>query len=295
MASKKLKKVLFSLITVTFMFSSVAGCGNQSTNNLLLENSISALNTTEVNDYVPKHKFSLKLNPNAPKVLFDDIQINSAQKKVDLRKFCSPVVDQGDLGACTGFSIGKGLREYLLLRDRKPLVSLSPLFIYYNERKMEKTIKKDDGADIGSGMKVLKDIGAAPEKDWPYDIKKFAIEPPAIAYQDAQEFRVKTIKALKGLRDIKEALNNKSPVVFGIESYQSFEDTKDGWIPVPDTKKEKHLGGHAVACFGYDDKKQVLIVKNSWGPEWGDKGYFYLPYGYFKNKLVDSAWTAETN
>ena len=85
MASKKLKKVLFSLITVTFMFSSVAGCGNQSTNNLLLENSISALNTTEVNDYVPKHKFSLKLNPNAPKVLFDDIQINSAQKKVDLR------------------------------------------------------------------------------------------------------------------------------------------------------------------------------------------------------------------
>jgi C1A family cysteine protease len=294
MATKNIKKVFFTLFTTAFTFSSIVACGTQDNNSIQLQNSISALSTLEVNDYVPKHKFGARFSPDSPKVLFDELPTNSAPKKVDLRKFCSPVVNQGDLGACTGFSIAKGLREYLLIRDNKPLVSLSPLFLYYNERKMERTVNKDNGADVASGMKVLKNIGVAPESDWPYNVKKFKIEPSEIAYQDAEQFKVTYIKALKGLREIKEALNNKSPVVFGIEAYQSFEDTKDGYIPLPDKTKEKDLGGHAVACFGYDDTKHVLIVKNSWGDDWGDKGYFYLPYDFFKAKLVDSAWMAET-
>ncbi len=38
--------------------------------------------------------------------------------------------------------------------------------------------------------------------------------------------------------------------------------------------------GHAVTCVGYNDYKQTFIVRNSWGKEWGDKGYFYMPYAY---------------
>jgi len=43
------------------------------------------------------------------------------------------------------------------------------------------------------------------------------------------------------------------------------------------------MGGHAVACYGYDDEKQLLSVRNSWGQSWGDHGNFYLPYSFVEN------------
>jgi C1A family cysteine protease len=55
---------------------------------------------------------------------------------------------------------------------------------------------------------------------------------------------------------------------------------------------ERQLGGHAVMAVGYDDENQWLIVMNSWGASWGDKGFFYLPYEYItNNNLSDDFWT----
>ena len=53
------------------------------------------------------------------------------------------------------------------------------------------------------------------------------------------------------------------------------------------TKNEKVLGGHAVMLCGYDDKTEMFIVRNSWGSEWGDKGYFYMPYDFIKQYASD--------
>ena len=47
--------------------------------------------------------------------------------------------------------------------------------------------------------------------------------------------------------------------------------------------KKKFVGGHAVCCVGYDDMKQHFIVLNSWGTEWGDRGYCYIPYQFIVN------------
>ena len=56
--------------------------------------------------------------------------------------------------------------------------------------------------------------------------------------------------------------------------------------------QEKVLGGHAVMAVGYDDSKQAVLVRNSWGTDWGIRGYFYMPYGYITNaNLCDDFWT----
>lgn len=45
-------------------------------------------------------------------------------------------------------------------------------------------------------------------------------------------------------------------------------------------------------AVGFDDSKEMLIVRNSWSDSWGDKGYFYLPYGYITTPgLSDDFWT----
>ena len=52
------------------------------------------------------------------------------------------------------------------------------------------------------------------------------------------------------------------------------------------------VGGHAIAIVGYDNQKRHLIVKNSFGTGWGDKGYFYMPYTYVTPELLMDIWTA---
>ena len=38
-----------------------------------------------------------------------------------------------------------------------------------------------------------------------------------------------------------------------------------------------------MLAVGYSDRDQVFIVRNSWGEEWGDRGYCYIPYAYLMN------------
>jgi C1A family cysteine protease len=58
-------------------------------------------------------------------------------------------------------------------------------------------------------------------------------------------------------------------------------------MPLP-KKGESVVGGHAVLAVGYSDAKRHVIVRNSWGPTWGDQGYFYMPYQYLTGSKASS-------
>src|SRR5258705_5504683 len=88
--------------------------------------------------------------------------------KVDLRKKCPPVYNQGNIGSCTANAIAAALefdRRKQKLTDFVP----SRLFIYYNERVIEHTIGTDAGAMIRDGIKSVSRQGACPETEWTYD------------------------------------------------------------------------------------------------------------------------------
>jgi len=61
-------------------------------------------------------------------------------------------------------------------------------------------------------------------------------------------------------------------------------------IVLPPEKSDTILGGHAVVMVGYDDQKKQVKFVNSWGKNWGDKGFGYLPYEYLE-KYMSDAWT----
>ncbi|MDA8227156.1 MAG: C1 family peptidase [Desulfitobacterium hafniense] len=215
---------------------------------------------------------------------------------INLGSQCSPVVDQGQLGSCTANAIASGLREYLILQAKQPLVRLSRLFLYYYERKLEGTVKEDSGASIRDGMKVLKNIGVCPESDDPYNIAQYTQPPTIRDILDAFHYRINQYYRVKDLTMLKASLVEGLPVVIGIMVYESFESdavAKTGIVPMPSTDTEQLFGGHAALVVGYDDSKQWAIVRNSWGSNWGDKGYFYLPYLYWAKDLVTDMWTGK--
>jgi C1A family cysteine protease len=82
------------------------------------------------------------------------------------------VEDQGQLGSCTANALA-GALEFLERKDKVSFEDFSRLFIYYDERAVEHTIKSDSGAMIRDGIKTLAKQGVCSEKKWPYIISKF--------------------------------------------------------------------------------------------------------------------------
>lgn len=233
-----------------------------------------------------------------PKLAAAQGWVASLPPEVDLRRTVSPVRNQGHIGACTGFAIAVGLAEALDLGLTNQQNFLSPLFIYYMERELEGTVGQDVGASIRTGMKVLATYGVCSEAIWPYNPANLDVRPSDQAMSNATAHKISNYYRIDNFSQLHRTLAYRNPVVMGIQVYESFETdaaAKTGIIPVPNINMEQPLGGHAVIATGYNDIKQVVIVKNSWGDTWGDKGFFYLPYKYFDPSLslVWDMWTAQ--
>lgn len=221
------------------------------------------------------------------------VRIPPLPPKTDLRKFCTAVENQEQLGSCTACALVGNL-EYLKFKSKKIRVNFSRLFLYYNERVLRKTVEYDSGASLRDGIKTLIKAGDCLEVFWPYHITKFADKPSAKAYENALNYQIRSYYRLNSLEEMKHTLSSGFPFVFGFAVYESFESEKvrkTGLVALPDPE-ERLLGGHAVMAVGYNDSKKLITIRNSYGKSWGDEGYLYLPYQYISNPhLAADFWT----
>ena len=210
-------------------------------------------------------------------------------KMSDVRARMSAVKHQGTLGSCTGHA-AVSVMQYLF--PSKP--NLSRLMAYYNGRAVEGTISEDAGAQIRSVVKAAAKVGVCRETLIPYDIKRFTRKPTAAALKDAAKTRIGSYARITSLNALRGALADGNPVIFGFMVYESFESEElalTGIMKMP-SRDEECLGGHAVVAVGYDDKAKMVIVRNSWGRSWGQKGYFLMPYDFISNKdEAEDFWT----
>jgi C1A family cysteine protease len=213
---------------------------------------------------------------------------------VDLRPQMPPVYDQGQLGSCTSNAIG-GAYEFELIKQKEEDFMPSRLFIYYNERVIERSVDEDAGAQLRDGMKTLANQGVCPEPMWPYVLSQFATKPTPACYTEAKKhLGITYMRVAQDVPEMRGCVAAGYPFIFGFTVYESFESdavTRTGNVPMPDGM-ERTLGGHAMCVVGYDNPKKVFIVRNSWGASWGKKGYGTMPYAYFTNTdLSADFWT----
>jgi C1A family cysteine protease len=210
---------------------------------------------------------------------------------VDLSTHCPPVEDQADIGSCTAHAV-VGLLEYLWMQTHKKHLDASRLFVYKATRNLLGWTG-DTGAFVRTAMKSLRVFGACPEDYWPYDAVKFEEEPTSFCYAFGASFKSLVYYRIDPtLADIRKSLAAGVPFAFGFTCYESIDNPSvaaTGRIPFPNGS-ERVVGGHAVMAVGYDDAKKHVIIQNSWGRGWGNKGFGYLPYAYFEMELADDCW-----
>ena len=213
--------------------------------------------------------------------------------KVDLRSYMTPVENQGNSNSCTANAMA-GAYEYLTNRILGQSADVSRLFIYYNARELDGDCSQDQGTYLKSCVKVLRKQGACSENTWSFNLDQILEQPPKQAYAEAANFRVEDAARVEiDLHTMQSCLAEGYPFAFGLQLFSSFQQAgSTGLVPMPDPDNEKHDGGHAMLCVGYSDVDQVFIVRNSWGTDWGEQGYCYIPYDYMtKPDLIHDCWT----
>jgi C1A family cysteine protease len=219
-----------------------------------------------------------------------DVNSSKLPLIVDLRPKCPEVWHQGSLGSCSAHGVAFAHQFSQMKQGKKNTFAPSRLAIYYDGRKLINTINSDSGIYIRDGIKVIAKTGVAPESMWPYIVSKFKVSPSQEYYAQAldnQGVRYKAVPA--DLISIKSSLVEGFPVVFGFNVYESFESeetAKSGIMSIP-KEGERLVGGHCVSFVGYNETKKMFICRNSWGSDWGDGGYFYMPYEIALKEATD--------
>lgn len=237
----------------------------------------------------------------------------SQSPKVNLTQWCSPIEDQRNLGSCTAHA-AVGIVEYYERRSFGRHIDGSRLFVYKTTRNLM-GVTGDTGAWLRNTMGALALCGVPAEKYWPYTDQKpdFDNEPTSFVYAIADNYEAlryfchdpmgKNIPPAKVLARVKLFLAAGIPSMFGFFGFPSFgQSNVKGGIPYP-CPGEQAQWGHAIVAVGYDDKMKIknlkcnkvttgaLLIRNSWGNTWGDKGYGWLPYDYVFNKLAVDFWS----
>lgn len=231
--------------------------------------------------------------------------------KVDLRDMLPPAFDQGEEGSCGPNSAAAFMGFFY--PEIAQLGGFSRQQIYYSVRQLEQTVGEDAGVETKDLFAILKEVGAAPESLWGYTPSNFKAAPPPGVLLAAEGYKISSYSQLTAEEDFLDCLAEGFPFILGFECYESIDDdslARTGVMPRPNLRSERDVGGHDVLVVGYDTNflesadyrntainrslvnNTALLIRNSWGIDWGINGHFWMPIDYASNAQTGGdCWT----
>lgn len=222
--------------------------------------------------------------------------------QVLLTDYLPPVQKQGKQGSCVGWSTAYYANSYVFARQMRltpeqrenPRYQFSPSFIYHLGNR-----GADQGMRISRGFEILNEMGCSSLAEMPYNETDATSPPDAAALARAKKHRPRDIVYLySGLRGDTERLKTwladmRVPLVMAIPIFSDFPMKKvepDFVYEVTVDPARKNMSGfHAVTIVGYDESKKAFRLVNSWGPQWGDRGFLWVSEDFVRNYSFE-AW-----
>ncbi len=248
-------------------------------------------------DFSPRHRRTASLLAKLPSATAGEPPLPT---KIDWRDRCPPV--EREAGRTTSSTHAcLALVEMLERCTSGRELALSRPFVEYNARRYAAG-RRECGLALRTVLKVIRRCGAPSEEYYPYDDAAVEGHPDAFAYSFQRSFRALRYLRLDDgqasgdvvLGRVRSFLAAGFPVTFGFSLHRSLADDGEIWFP---KKRDSVVGGQAVVAVGYHDHvhlgsdRGALLVRNSWGHEWGDGGYGWLSYAYVTRRLATDYWT----
>lgn len=219
---------------------------------------------------------------------------SSMPPSANLETYAPRRLNQGYQGSCSGWATAYAARtiSYARASGQNPnTIAFSPSFLYN-----QVALPGCQGAYMHEAMAVLREIGSLPFKDFGYTDESCRLQPEPYDQQKAAQYRIKGYDRLTldaddytpDIQAIKQYLAQGAPVVIGMMVGPSFQRNMMGkrvWNPTRQDYSGQGLGGHAMCVVGYDDQMEggAFRIMNSWGEQWGERGFTWVRYGDFEN------------
>jgi len=211
-----------------------------------------------------------------------------------LEKYCPTPGSQGLYGTCVGWATAYGARtiiyaiQHNLTKKQIDAITFSPSFIY-NQIKSPGDDNCQNGSSIKDALELMRDKGVVKLTDFEYNCVNSVNED---VISKATDFKIRDCIRIFGLSSdsatkintTKKSLSENHPVIIGLNMPSSFFNvTTDLWTPAAEDDNTKTYAGHAMTVVGYNDSIYggAIRIMNSWGTEWGDKGFVWIKYNDF--------------
>jgi len=237
------------------------------------------------------YKFNVLLSPITPSTTYySDIICQAAinkpiPEKIDYRTYLNEPRDQGQYGTCVAFA-SAAIVEFYINVFNNDTNYVSPRFIYAYRRNIPQT-----GMRQTNGLEIIRMPGSVNESELPYsDISisetSFNFGPKL---EDSAYLKKMTYSEtyINTVNDLKISLANNGPCLIALPVFVD----ADGYGILPNFWKagtgngdpKTSIGGHVVCVVGYDSTS--FLLRNSWGTNVGNGGYFNFPFSDWGCKL----------
>ena len=187
--------------------------------------------------------------------------------------------DQGQQSSCSAWAVGYAARSYYIGKDtggdpRRGENIASPAHIYSSLNRSGRCNQEVATIDV---LELLKNVGTVPLSVTGYWPDRCDLQIPAsVLALHSQRFRIQGYDTVAKADEthIKSQINRNNPVIFGMYLTDEF----NSWERTVFTSTQRDGRAHSMVITGYDDARQAYKFINSWGNEWGERGYGWLSY-----------------
>jgi len=133
-------------------------------------------------------------------------------------------------------------------------------------------------------------LGICPESSWKYDVNKVYLQPTMNCYKEGNDNTIDSFYRIDENRsdNIELAIRSNHPVTFGTGVSNEFMNYSGGVVL---KENSKIIGYHAMIVVGVrNNGRREFLVRNSWGENWGIKGYCWISESFIEWEKTSDIW-----
>jgi hypothetical protein len=213
----------------------------------------------------------------------------------DLRVEWWTIADQGTTGSCVGWASADSVLRWHLVKAGRLLKTqlLSPRFVWMASKETDQFITRPtafietEGTSLKAALDVARKFGVVRDSVLPFASGKLYPGEANAFYALAAQRKLSAYFNLgTNLSNWRTWLATKGPILTRLNVDDTWQNATATSGNLDDYKEDTKRGGHAVALVGY--RPDRFIVRNSWGTDWGDRGFAYASLAYAQEAFTEA-------